>query len=118
MSQNAAADVYKTKVMFVVFAAFTLASIIDLLATVIGTLFTGVVIAAARVALTAIWRALVLRLSEPSVRGGLSQATKQALLKTAKDLAIKTGGFAAFGAALMGGTDFGVQARQIADGDR
>ncbi|RSN38420.1 hypothetical protein DMC64_42455, partial [Amycolatopsis sp. WAC 04197] len=118
MSQNAAADVYKTKVMFVVFAAFTLASIIHLMATLIGALFTGAVIAAARVALTAIWKALVLRLSELSIRGGLSHATRTALLKAAKDIAIKVGGFAAFGAALMGGTDFGVQARQIADGDR
>ncbi|OXM45990.1 hypothetical protein CFP71_37510 [Amycolatopsis thailandensis] len=118
MAQNAAADVYKTKVMFVVFAAFTLASIIHLMATLIGALFTGVVIAAARVALTAIWRALITRMGQLSLSGGLSQATKTALLKFAKDLAIKTGGFAAFGAALMGGTDFGVQARQIADGDR
>ncbi|WP_143267150.1 hypothetical protein [Amycolatopsis thailandensis] len=118
MAQNAAADVYKTKVMFVVFAAFTLASIIHLMATLIGALFTGVVIAAARVALTAIWRALITRLGQLSLSGGLSHATKTALLKFAKDLAIKTGGFAAFGAALMGGTDFGVQARQIADGDR
>ncbi|RSN19317.1 hypothetical protein DMC61_39845 [Amycolatopsis sp. WAC 04169] len=118
MAQNAAADVYKTKVMFVVFAAFTLASVLHLLATLIGALFTGVVIAAARVALTAIWKALVTRLGQLSVTGGLSQATKAALLKAAKDLALKTGGFAAFGAALMGGTDFGVQARQIADGDR
>ncbi|WP_460429104.1 WXG100-like domain-containing protein, partial [Amycolatopsis oliviviridis] len=118
MAQNAAADVYKTKVMFVVFAAFTLASVLHLLATLIGALFTGVVIAAARVALTAIWKALVTRLGQLSITGGLSQATKAALLKAAKDLALKTGGFAAFGAALMGGTDFGVQARQIADGDR
>ncbi|GAB3734780.1 hypothetical protein GCM10027598_60540 [Amycolatopsis oliviviridis] len=118
MSQNAAADVYKTKVMFVVFAAFTLAAVLHLLATVVGALFTGVVIAAARVALSAIWRALVAQLSQLSVRGGLSQATRTALLTFAKNLALKTGGFAVFGAALMGGTDFGVQARQIAEGDR
>ncbi|RSN45196.1 hypothetical protein DMC64_20375 [Amycolatopsis sp. WAC 04197] len=109
MAQNAAADVYKTKVMFVVFAAFTLASVLHLLATLIFAALAGVVITTARVALAAIWRALVER---------LSNLTVAAVVHGARKAATQAAAFAGFGAALMGGTDFGVQARQIADGDR
>ncbi|RSN39721.1 hypothetical protein DMC64_37280 [Amycolatopsis sp. WAC 04197] len=108
-AKTAAADVYKTKVMFVVFAAFALATIIELLTSIIGALLTGPVIAAARISLAAIWKALVTRLAtltRPLLLRGLAEASKQ----TAK--------FTAIGVGLMTGTDFGVQAQQIADGLR
>lgn len=109
MAKNAAADVYKTKVMFVVFAAFALATVIELLVSVIGALFVAPVLAAARISIGAIWRALITKLgalTRPVLLRGLAETGKQ----TAK--------FAAIGAGLMAGTDFGVQAQQVADGLR
>ncbi|OXM53988.1 hypothetical protein CFP71_20355 [Amycolatopsis thailandensis] len=109
MAKNAAADVYKTKVMFVVFAAFALATVIELLVSVIGALFVAPVLAAARISIGVIWRALITKLgalTRPVILRGLAETGKQ----TAK--------FAAIGAGLMAGTDFGVQAQQVADGLR
>ncbi|RSN39901.1 hypothetical protein DMC64_36885 [Amycolatopsis sp. WAC 04197] len=109
MAQTAAADVYKTKVMFVVFAAFALATIIELLASLIGALFTAPVIAAARISLAAIWKALVTR---------LATLTRPLLLRGLAEAAEQTAKFTVIGVGLMAGTDFGVQAQQIADGLR
>ncbi|GAB3734772.1 hypothetical protein GCM10027598_60530 [Amycolatopsis oliviviridis] len=109
MAKNSAANVVKSKVMMVAIALMALASVIELLVSVFGALFVSVVLAGARAALAALWRALVTRLGSLTMRGagiGLAEVGKQA----AK--------FAAIGGGLFGGLDLTIQGVQQAAGLR
>ncbi|WP_125695291.1 hypothetical protein [Amycolatopsis sp. WAC 04169] len=121
MAKTAAADVVKAKVMMVAMAAMALATIVHLLATLIGAAFVGLAQLTARQALMAVWRGLVARMQAlaalkfnrelgihvlKAVGAGVVAATPH----TVK--------FAVAGAGIMGGLDLSVQTGQIAAGKR
>ncbi|MCG8916455.1 hypothetical protein L6E12_11705, partial [Actinokineospora sp. PR83] len=105
-SKTAAADIQKAKIMLIAMAAMALATVIALLASLFGALFTGPVIAAARVGLQAILKLLLTEIMKLSIK----QVATNVLVN-----ALKMG---AFGAAFMGGLDGGIQLGQMAAGGR
>ncbi|MFE5563890.1 hypothetical protein ACFQ68_02770 [Amycolatopsis japonica] len=108
-AKNAAADIQKAKVMLIVFAALTLAAIIQLLWTVFGAIFIPVVKAAARLTITAILQVLKTVLGQVTVR-----QAGQGLVKLSATVAQ----WAAGGAGLMVFVDFVIQGLQIATDGR
>ncbi|UOZ06955.1 hypothetical protein [Amycolatopsis sp. WQ 127309] len=109
LAKNAAADVLKSKIMFGVMAALALVTILELVSTLVGALFVGVVEAGARAALAALWRALVTQLESLTVSGAARGLAR---------VGVQAGKFAAIGAGLMGGLDLSIQAGQVLAGDR
>ncbi|WP_424186973.1 hypothetical protein ACOBQX_03835 [Actinokineospora sp. G85] len=105
-AKTAAADIQKAKIMLIAMAAMALATIVALLASLFGALFTGPVIATTRAALQAILNQLLREIMKQTV----TQVAKTVLFN-----AIKMG---AFGAAFMFTLDAGIQAGQIAAGGR
>ncbi|WP_125734735.1 hypothetical protein [Amycolatopsis sp. WAC 04197] len=121
MAKTAAADVVKAKVMMIAMAAMALATIVHLLATVIGAAFVGLAQLTARQALMAIWRGLVTKMQalaamKPSRELGIH------VLKTIGAGVVAaiphTVRFAVAGAGVMGGLDLSIQTGQIAAGER
>ncbi|MGW4128237.1 WXG100-like domain-containing protein [Amycolatopsis japonica] len=108
-AKNAAADMQKAKMMLIVFAALTLAAIIELLWTVFGAILVPVVKAAARLTITAILQVLKTALGQVTVR-----QAGQGLVKLSATVAQ----WAAGGAGLMVFVDFVIQGLQIATDGR
>ncbi|MFE5572201.1 hypothetical protein ACFQ68_44840, partial [Amycolatopsis japonica] len=108
-AKNAAADMQKAKVMLIVFAALTLAAIIQLLWTVFGAIFIPVVKAAARLTITAILQVLKTVLGQVTVR-----QMGQGLARLGATVAQ----WAAGGAGLMVVVDGVIQGWQIATDGR
>ncbi|EME65701.1 hypothetical protein, partial [Amycolatopsis decaplanina] len=108
-AKNAAADIQKNKIMLVVFAALTLAAIIQLLSTLFGAIFIPVVQMAARLTIQGILQLLKAKLSQLTVRQVGAQLW---------NLSTTIAKWAAGGAALMVGVDAGIQGGQIASGNR
>ncbi|OXM53248.1 hypothetical protein CFP71_22285 [Amycolatopsis thailandensis] len=121
MAKTAAADVVKAKVMMIAMAAMALATIIHLLATLIGAAFVGLAQLTARQALMAIWRGLVAKM-HALVAMKFNQELAIRLLKAIGAGVVAatphTVKFAAAGAGIMGGLDLSVQTGQIAAGKR
>ena len=127
-AKDAAADIQKTKIMFIAMTAMALATVASLLASIFGAFMVPAVVAAARVGLMQLLRELVKQIARNIVKevmtvpnaikaggakGGATAAGKQ-LWKYGKYPA----GGAGFGAALMTTLDAGVQGLQKLDGSR
>ncbi|MGW4133500.1 WXG100-like domain-containing protein, partial [Amycolatopsis japonica] len=108
-AKNAAADIQKAKMMLVIFAALTLAAIIQLLSTLFGAIFVPVVEAAARLTIQGILQLLKTKLAQVTV-----QQVGSGLLKLSSTVAK----WAAGGAGLMVFVDFVIQGLQIATDGR
>ncbi|GAB3730641.1 hypothetical protein GCM10027598_53000 [Amycolatopsis oliviviridis] len=121
MAKTAAADVVKAKVMMIAMAAMALATIIHLLATLIGAAFVGLAQLTARQALMAIWRGLVAKM-HALVTMKLNQELGIRLVKAIGAGVVAatphTVKFALAGAGIMGGLDLSIQTGQIAAGKR
>src|SRR6476469_5514596 len=106
MSNTAAADIQKAKIMLIAMALMVLATVISLIASLFGAFAVPGVLAAGRVALQAIWNALVRK---------IMQMTWQKAAMGLGRLAWQMGKYAAGGAAFMGGLDLGIQTGQLID---
>lgn len=108
-TKNTLADVQKSKIIMIAMAALALATVIELLATIIFAWMVPAVEVAAQVGIRLAMRQLIQKIQSITVR----QAAK-----TAGTLAVDMAKFAAFGASVMGGLDALVQGIQIANDDR
>ncbi|SEF38523.1 hypothetical protein SAMN05421837_1263, partial [Amycolatopsis pretoriensis] len=109
MCRTAAADIVKTIIMFAVMLAMVLATIIALAISVFGSFAIPGTVAAARVALTQMWNALVRSISQLTVR--------QVGMAVGK-VAWTMGKYAAANAGLMTGLDVTIQGFQKVDHKR
>ncbi|WP_051791086.1 hypothetical protein [Amycolatopsis jejuensis] len=108
-TKNAAADIQKTKIMFIAMAAMALATVIALIASLFGAFAVPAYEAGVRAALTAIWNALVAAIKRTTLKS-LAQVITRIVWTATK--------YAAVGAGLMGGLDGGIQVWQNMTGDR
>ncbi|RSN39695.1 hypothetical protein DMC64_37130 [Amycolatopsis sp. WAC 04197] len=112
MARTAAADVVKAKVMMIAMAALALATIIHLLATLVGAAFVGLAMLTARQALMAVWRSLVAKMQALGALK-LNKELAVQVVRAAGRAAVPVVGFAAAGAGIMGGLDLSIQLGQI-----
>ncbi|RSN45194.1 hypothetical protein DMC64_20365 [Amycolatopsis sp. WAC 04197] len=117
MARTAAADVVKAKVMMIAMAALALATIIHLLATLVGAAFVGLAMLTARQALMAVWRSLVAKMQALGALK-LNKELAVQVVRAAGRAAVPVVGFAAAGAGIMGGLDLSIQLGQIVAGTR
>ncbi len=105
-TENAAADIQKVKIMIIVQLVVLAGAIADLLASLFGAIFVPAVVAAARVGIGAILRALLSR---------LAQAGMVNIMRTLVKNMVK---YALINTVIMEGLDLGIQAGQILAGGR
>ncbi|MFC5291148.1 hypothetical protein ACFPM7_29205, partial [Actinokineospora guangxiensis] len=105
MTKTAAADIQKGKIMLIAMAAMVLATVISLIASLFGAFAVPGALAAGRIALGEIWKAIVKK---------ITQLTWQKAAEFAAKLTWTMGKYAAGGAAFMGGLDLSIQGIQIA----
>ncbi|MFC9249885.1 WXG100-like domain-containing protein [Amycolatopsis thailandensis] len=108
-AKKTAADVQKGKILMAVMGALALASVIELLLSLWFAWMAPLVMAAARVTIGLVWRALV-----QAVRSLTVGQVGRGVMRLSVDMAK----FGAFGAVLMGSLDAAIQGVQISKGDR
>ena len=104
--QNGGADIQKTKIMVIGMLAILAATLASLFASLFGSIFAPSVIAAARVGIGVLLRALVKKMMDAGIAAML------------RHMALKVFTNAAIGTAFMVGLDAGIQGGQIAFGKR